>query len=126
MTVHTTPAGHDSADIEIVVRRFTESGCEVTAIVADPADAQQTLYGTVTRDGRFVGSYYCVDRARQSDWRIVTAFDPPLVLDGRPVNPVSESAAVIVLTTILTTRDSFGIEQRLREALASSVVEQST
>ncbi|MEV8444156.1 hypothetical protein AB0425_42850 [Actinosynnema sp. NPDC051121] len=126
MTVHTTPTDHDPADVEIVVRRFTENGCEVTAIVADPADAQQTLYGTVTRDGRLVGSYYCADRVRQSDWRIVTAFDPALVLDGRPVNPVSEGAAVIVLTTILTARDSFEAEQRLREALASSVAKQST
>lgn len=77
MTVHTTPTDHDPADIEIVVRRFTENDCEVTAIVADLADAQQTLYGTVTRHGRLVGSYYCADRVRQSDWRIVTAFDPP-------------------------------------------------
>lgn len=126
MTVHTTPTDHDPADVEIVVRRFIENGCEVTAIVADPADAQQTLYGIVTRGGRLVGSYYCADRVRQSDWRIVTAFDPSLVLDGRSVNPVSEGAAVIVLTTILTARDSFRIEQRLREALASSVVKQST
>ena len=56
---------------ETVIRRFTENGCEVTAIVADPADAQQTLYGTVTRDGALVGSYYCADRVRQSDWHIV-------------------------------------------------------
>ncbi|SDN16403.1 hypothetical protein SAMN04488074_13727 [Lentzea albidocapillata subsp. violacea] len=58
---------------ETVVRRFTENGCEVTAIVADPADAQQVLYGTVTRDGVLIGSYYCTDRARQSGWRVVTA-----------------------------------------------------
>lgn len=101
---------------EIVTRRFTDNGCQVTAIVADPADAQQTLYGTVTRHGRLVGSYYCADRARQSDWRIVTALGPPLTLDGRPVHPVSESAAVHVLTTVLTARDSSETEQRLREA----------
>jgi Trk K+ transport system NAD-binding subunit len=41
---------------ETVVRRFTENGCEVTAIIADPADAQQTLYGTVTHNGTLVGS----------------------------------------------------------------------
>jgi hypothetical protein len=101
---------------ETVIRRFTENGCEVTAIVADPADAQQTLYGTVTRDGALVGSYYCADRVRQSDWHIVTALGVPLTLDGKPVNPVSEGAAVIVLTTILTSRDSFEVEQRLRDA----------
>jgi hypothetical protein len=126
MTAHTPPTDHDPADVEIVVRRFTENGCEVTAIVADPADTQQTLYGTVTRDDRLIGSYYCADRVRQSDWGIVTAFDPPLVLDGRPVNPVSEGAAVIVLTTIVIARDSFEVEQRLREALASSVVKKHT
>jgi hypothetical protein len=88
----------------------------VTAIVADPADAQQTLYGTVTRDGALVGSYYCADRVRQSDWHIVTALGVPLTLDGQPVNPVSEGAPVIVLSTILTSRDSFEVEHRLRDA----------
>ncbi|MEV8438803.1 hypothetical protein AB0425_15625 [Actinosynnema sp. NPDC051121] len=105
------------AQVEIVARRFTENGCDVTAIVADPADAQQTLYGTVTRHGTLVGSYYCADRARQSDWRIVTALGHHLALDGQPVHPVSESAAVHVLTTVLTARDSFEVEQRLREAI---------
>lgn len=102
---------------ETVSRRFTENGCEVTAIVADSADAQQTLYGTVTRDGALVGSYYCADRVRQSDWYIVTALGRPLTLDGQPVNPVSEGDAVLVLTTILTARDSFEVEQRLRDAI---------
>ena len=88
----------------------------MTAIVADPADAQQTLYGTVTRDGVPVGSYYCADRVRQSDWRIVTALGLPLTLDGEPVNPVSEGAAAVMLTTILTARDSYEAEQRLRDA----------
>jgi hypothetical protein len=96
-------------DIDIVVRRFTENGCEVTAIVADPADAQQTLYGTVTRDGVLVGSYYCADRVRQTDWRIVTA-------QGNHLLPVSEGAAVIVLTTILTEGDPRVIQKRLRAA----------
>jgi hypothetical protein len=108
MTPHDVP--------ETVVRRFAENGCEVTAIVADPADAQQTWYGTVTREGALVGSYYCADRVRQSDWRIVTALGVPVTLDGQPVNPVSEDAAVVVLTTILTARDSFEAEQRLRDA----------
>ncbi|QFZ18496.1 hypothetical protein [Saccharothrix syringae] len=108
---------HDTPEIEIVVRRFTDNGCQVTAVVADPADAQQTLYGTVTRNGTLVGSYYCADRVRQSDWRIVTALGLPLELDRRPVTPVSESAAVQVLTTVLTARDSDEVEQRLRAAI---------
>ena len=110
MTPHPVP------EIEIVVRHFTENDCEITAIVADPADAQQTLYGVVTHHGQLVGSYYCADRVRQADWRIVTADGDSLILDRRPVNPVSEGAAVIVLTTILTARDSYEVEQRLREA----------
>ncbi|MGW4115261.1 hypothetical protein ACWEFJ_30675 [Actinosynnema sp. NPDC004786] len=103
---------HDAPEIEIVTRRFTDNGCEVTAIVADPADAQQTLYGTVTRDGRLVGSYYCADRARQSDWRIVTALGLPLTHDRHVVRLDSESHAVQLLTTVLTARDSFEAEQR--------------
>lgn len=51
---------------EFVVDRFRENGYEVTSIVADPGDAQQVLYGVVTRDGVLVGSYYCTDQARQS------------------------------------------------------------
>ena len=98
MTLHHPP------ETEIVVRRFRENGCEVTAIVADPADAQQTLYGTVTRDGVLVGSYYCADRAHQSDWHIVTAGGDHVILDEPPASPVSEGAAVAVLTTILDTR----------------------
>lgn len=113
MTPHPVP------EIETVVHRFTENDCEVTAIVADPADAQQTLYGVVTQHGRLVGSYYCADRVRQADWRIVTALGLPLILDGCPVNPVSEGAAVLVLTTILTARDSYEVEQRLRDATRS-------
>ena len=63
---------HDEHATEIVIRTFTENGCVITAAVADPADAQRTLYGTVTRDGILLGSYYCADFVRQSDWRIVT------------------------------------------------------
>jgi hypothetical protein len=100
---------------ETVVRRFTENGCEVTAIVADPADAQQTLYGTVTRDGVLVGSYYCADRVGQSHWRIVTAEGDHIVLDGPPEHPIDEHAAVITLTTILTTRENVEAQQRLRD-----------
>jgi hypothetical protein len=63
-------------EVDIVTRSFTENGCTVTSIIYDPADAQQVLYGTVTRYGVLVGSYYCADRIRQQDWRIVT---PPTV-----------------------------------------------
>jgi hypothetical protein len=87
---------------ETVVRRFTENGCEVTAIVADPADTQQTLSGTVTRNGVLVGRYYCADRINLSDWHIVSALGTPLALDG---HPSSEGAAVVVLTSILTAHD---------------------
>ncbi|KAA2253297.1 hypothetical protein F0L68_33340 [Solihabitans fulvus] len=101
---------------ETVVRRFTDNSCAVTTVVADPADAQQVLYGTVTRDGVLVGSYYCADRVRQTDWRIVTADGDHLTLDDRPVNPVSEPAAVLVLTTVLTGHDQREIQQQLRDA----------
>ncbi|WP_436499546.1 hypothetical protein [Actinokineospora sp. HUAS TT18] len=102
-------------DTASVVHQFIENRCQVTT-VADPADPPHTLYGTVTRDGSLVGSYHCADPARRTDWRIVTAHGGPLILDGHPVNPVSEAAAVLVLTTILTARDSFEAEQRLRAA----------
>ncbi|WP_431879450.1 hypothetical protein [Amycolatopsis sacchari] len=79
-------------DTEIVVRTFTENGCIITAVIADPADAQQTLYGTVTRDGLLVGSYYCADRVWQRDWRIVVPGNQQICLG-------SEGEAVYVLTT---------------------------
>lgn len=106
---------HDGPEIETVTRRFTENGCEVIAIVDDPGDARQTLYGTVTRHGTLVGSYYCADRAGQTDWRIVTALGLPLTHDRHPVRLDAESAAVRVLTTVLTARDSFEAEQRFLE-----------
>ena len=81
MTPHTVP------ETEFVVRRFTENDCEVTTVVIDPADAQQTFYGAVTHDGRLVGSDYCVDIARQRGWRIVTAGGEHLNLDGIEVRP---------------------------------------
>jgi hypothetical protein len=44
---------------EIVVRRFAENGCTVTALVVDLADQQVVVYGTVTRPGGvLVGSFY--------------------------------------------------------------------
>lgn len=95
---------NDPSEIEIVVRRFTENGCEVTAIVADPTDAQQVLYGTVTRDGVLVGSYYCADPIRQQNWRIVTAHGDHIVLDGLTDVPISEAAAILGLTTTLPQR----------------------
>ena len=102
-------------EAEVVARSFTENGCTVTSIVYDPADAQQILYGTVTRDGVLVGSYYCADRIRQQDWRIVTADGHDLAVDGTPVRPLDEGSAVIVLTTILTA-PKHEIDQRLRDA----------
>ncbi|WP_424187643.1 hypothetical protein ACOBQX_07555 [Actinokineospora sp. G85] len=116
MTVHTPPTDHDRAGNATGVRRYTENGCEVT-VIADPADARQTLYGTVTRHGVLVGSYYRADRVRRSDWRIVTALGLPLTLDGRPVELVAEDAAVVVLSTALTARDSVEAEQRLRAVM---------
>ena len=104
-------------EIEIVIRRFSENECEVVTVIADPADAQQVLYGTVTRDGVLVGSYYCADRIGQSDWRIVTAQGDYLAVDGERVNPVSHPAAVWVLTTILTGHDQQEIDRQLRDAL---------
>jgi hypothetical protein len=99
---------------EIVVRRFTENQCEITAVVADPADQQQTLYGTATREGALIGSYYCADRLTD-DWHIVTRDGDHLTLDGELVNAVSEGAAILVLTTILTApRDE--VDMLLREA----------
>lgn len=105
---------HNPPEAEIVARSFTENGCKVTAVIYDPADAQQIMYGTVTRDGVLVGSYYCADRI-QRDWRIVTADGHHLTVDGTPVRPFDEGAAVIVLTTILTAPEH-EIEQRLRDA----------
>lgn len=74
---------HNPPEVEIVARSSTENGCKVTSIIYDPADAQLILYGTVTRDGVLVGSYYCADRVRQRDWRIVAADGHELTLDRR-------------------------------------------
>lgn len=90
-------------------------GAKVTSIIYDPADAQQILYGVVTRDGVLVGSYYCADRIRQWDWRIVTVDGHDLAVDGTPVRSLDEGSAVIVLTTILTA-PKHEIDQRLRDA----------
>lgn len=110
MTPHAVP------EIEFVVRRFVENDCEVTTVVIDPADAQQTLYGTVTHHGRLIGSYHCTDLVRQRGWRIVTATGEYLSLDGVELRPPWEGDAVIVLTTILTGHDQDEIDQRLRDA----------
>jgi hypothetical protein len=83
---------------ETVVRRFHDNGCEVTSVVADPADAQQVLYGTVTRDGVLIGSYYCTDRARQSGWRVVTARGEQVSLNGETTELRYEGDAVLLLT----------------------------
>lgn len=106
-------------EIEVVARSFTENGCTVTSIIYDPADAQQIIYSTVTRDGVLIGSFYCADLARQEDWRIITADGHDLVLDGKPVRPHDHGSAVVVLTTILTA-PKHEIDQRLRDALRLS------
>lgn len=79
---------------EVVVRRWREADVRFTAIVRDPADAEQTLYGTATRahDGTFIGSYYPADLARQNDWHVVPCQGEPF-----PVN--SEPDAVRALST---------------------------
>jgi hypothetical protein len=110
-------AAHTPDAIGIVTRRlFTDNGCEVISIVVDPADAQQTLYGTVTRDGMLIGSYYCADRVGQRDWRIVTHDGHHLTVDGEEVRPRSHPAAVWVLTRILTAPEH-EIDTLLHDAL---------
>ena len=108
MTPNTAP------ETEFVVRRFTEDDCEVTTVVIDPADAQQTLYGTVTHNGRLVGSYHCTDLVRQQGWRIVTATGEYLNLDGVELRPPWEGDAVWVLTRILTGHEQDEIDRQLR------------
>lgn len=82
---------------ETVVRRFRENDFEVTSVVADPADAQQVLYGTVTRNGVLVGSYYCTDRVRQSGWRAVAADGEHLTFGDQPVELTYDGDAVFLL-----------------------------
>lgn len=77
--------------------RFVENGCTVTAVIIDPADRQQLLYGVVTRpDGKLAGSYYPADPVRCDHWRIVTA-------DGTHYHAASEYHAVEALTTTFAT-----------------------
>jgi hypothetical protein len=85
---------------EIVIRTFRDNGCLVTSVVADPADAQQVLYGTVTRDGVLVGSYYCTDRPRQSGWRVVAANGEHVTLDGQVTDLKYAGDAVYLLTRL--------------------------
>ncbi len=92
------PAADPGPLPEIVVRPFAANGCTVTAVVIDPADTQQMLYGTVTRpDGKFVGSYYPADPVRGDHWRIVTA-------DGTHYHAITEYHAVAELTTTFAAR----------------------
>jgi hypothetical protein len=93
---------HEAA--EIVIRIFQANGCVVTSVVADPSDAQQVLYGTVTRDGVLIGSYYCTDRVRQSGWRVVAANGEHVALEGQTADLGYEGDAVYLLT--LTTSPS--------------------
>ncbi|USX56418.1 hypothetical protein [Lentzea sp. HUAS12] len=108
----------NTSEADVVTRSFIEHDCRVTTVIYEPTDAQQIIYGTVTRNGALVGSFYCADRARQQDWRIVTAEGHDLTLDGNPVRPFDHGSAVIVLTTILTA-PAHEIDQLLRDALGS-------
>jgi len=92
--VHVIDPMADPAPLpEITVDHFRENGCTVTCVVIDPADAQQTLYGTVTRpDGTLAGTYYPADRVRGEHWRIVAA-------DGTHYHAASEFDAVEWLST---------------------------
>lgn len=77
---------------EIVVRRYRENGCDVMAVIEDPADAQRTVYVTVTRAGVLRGSYHPADPIRQDRWCVVRP-------DGDPVPVESETAALLALIT---------------------------
>lgn len=90
---------HEAA--EIVVRTFEDNGCVVTSVVADPADAQQVLYGTVTRNGILIGSYYCTDRVRQTGWRVVGVNGEHVASDGQAADLNYEGDAVYVLAHCL-------------------------
>ncbi|MBP2182894.1 hypothetical protein [Amycolatopsis magusensis] len=98
-TVHVIDPNADPGPVpDIVVRPFTENGCTVTPVIIDPADAQYTLYGTVTRpDGTFVGSYYAADNVCGQHWRIVAA-------DGTHYRADSEQQAVATLVHTLAAR----------------------
>ncbi|GAB3671532.1 hypothetical protein REH65_00125 [Saccharopolyspora sp. ID03-671] len=83
---------------EFVVRQFAENDCLITAIVRDPSDEQAVVYGVVTRRGRLVGSYYCVDHVRD-DWHIVTA-DGHQHESADPRIPLTEPMAVYALANM--------------------------
>lgn len=82
-----TSFGHE--DSECSVRSFDEQGCRVMAVVTDP-DTQRIVYGTVTLDGRLLGSFYPRDVSSQSGWRVV-------VPDGRQIEVDSEGHAIMLL-----------------------------
>ncbi|WP_394617361.1 hypothetical protein JNUCC0626_48525 [Lentzea sp. JNUCC 0626] len=90
---------HEGPEIE--VRTFHDNGCVVTSVVADPADAQQILYGTVARDGVLIGSFYCVDQARQSGWRVVMN-GTQYALNGLVADRDLEGDVIGVLTSLPT------------------------
>ncbi|GAA2975831.1 hypothetical protein [Actinokineospora diospyrosa] len=105
------------------IHRTVENGCEVTTVDICPTGTRQTRYGIVTRDGRFVGSYYGTDNDGRPGWRVVTGGGGPLILDGRVVTPVSEHAAILVLTVLANARDSFAAEQLIRDARDKELVD---
>jgi hypothetical protein len=100
--------------VETVVRNVHENGCRVTSVIADPADAQQILYGTVSRDGVLIGSYYCTDQARQSGWRVVTANGEHLTYNGTAVSFADHGDALYLLTALIPGDDSDEVQRHIR------------
>lgn len=100
--------------VETVVRNFHENGCQVTSVIADPADAQQVLYGTVSRDGVLIGSYYCTDQARQSGWRVVIANGDHLTYNGTAVSFADHGDALYLLTVLVSGDDPDEVQRHIR------------
>lgn len=84
------PSNIETPGSEYVVRSYDEQGCQVTTVIRDPDDAQEIVYGTVTRDGKLLGSFYPQDRIRQIGWRVVT-------VDGRQIDVRYDGEAVMLL-----------------------------
>ncbi|WP_394617366.1 hypothetical protein JNUCC0626_48550 [Lentzea sp. JNUCC 0626] len=97
------------------VRATTVNDCTVT-VIHDSNDPTKIIYGTVERRGALVGSLHCVDHILQRGWQIVAGYGL-LAHNRRTVRLDTVAAAVEVLTTVLTARDSFEVERRLDEYL---------
>ncbi|MDX8053778.1 hypothetical protein SK571_30790 [Lentzea sp. BCCO 10_0798] len=86
----------------------------MASVIADPADAQQVLYGTVSRDGVLIGSYYCTDQARQSGWRVVAANGEHVTYNGTAVSFADHGDALYLLTALIPGDDSDEVERHIR------------